>query len=88
MAGKAKEEKKSPDKEKAEAVAKAHEKAHGKQERAKDLLAGRELKKLSTNGVKLMAEELDIPGWDTNTRAVNEVAIRTILGVEAEGKPE
>ena len=75
-------------KEKAEAVTKAHEDAHGKQERAKDLLAGRELKAISGNGVRFMAKELEIAGWDTNTRADNEVAIRTILGVEAEGKPE
>lgn len=83
----AKKDKVSKAEVKAEARAEAHVKAHGKQERAKDLLASRELQKVSTNGVRLMAQELDIPGWDTNSRADNEVAIRTILGVEAEGKP-
>lgn len=90
MAGKAKtkEEKMAPAEKKAKEVQVAHEKAHGKQERAKDLLANRRLEQVSGNGVKLMAQELDIPGAETNTRAENEVAIRTILGVEAEGRPE
>lgn len=84
----AKKDKVSKDKAQANARAEAHAKAHGKQERAKDLLEGRSLNGVSTNGVRLMAQELDIPNADTNTRAENEVAIRTILGVEAEGKPE
>jgi len=65
-----------------------HAKAHGKQERAKGLLKGRKLQEVSGNGIRVMAEELDIPGFDTMSRADTEVAIRTILGVEAEGKPE
>jgi len=78
----------SPEKAKANARAEAHAKAFGKQERATTLLNGRELRQVSTNGVRAIANELDIPGADTLPRADVEVAIRTILGVEAEGKPE
>jgi hypothetical protein len=85
MAGKAKI---THSKKKAEKVAQAHAKAHGKKQRVVALQKGKKLQDVSTNGIRVMAGELDIPGADTLPRADLEVAIRTIMGVEAEEKPE
>jgi hypothetical protein len=56
-------------------------------EEAIELVAGRSLTEISTNGLRVIADKIGVPETTTNREELI-VAISTIMGVSAQGLPE